>query len=475
LLLFLLLLSHASTTSAQVVRGVFVPAGNMSVARSFHTATLLFSGQVLITGGTNPTVGGSALATAELFDPETDTFTSVGDMMTPRAYHTATLLPDGRVLITGGGWPALGTAELYDPKTRTFTRIGDMVAPESWHAATLLDNGKVLIAGLTPQLFDPATGTFTATGEYAPTSRNPYGEFGLQGPTTLLANSKVLIAGEPSTQIYDPVTGTFTLGDKMTIGRGPRGVGQPPWYISGRPATLLTSGKVLLTGGEQEDWGNFADAELYDPATGKFTSTHNMSTKRSEHTATLLRDGTVLLAGGAFGAASIASVELYDPASDSFWATANMTVARSFHTATLLMDGRVLLTGGITMDEWGAGYGNINSANTEVYIPAVLMPAPVVEGVRPDRLLVPAGSSYSVDVSGSNLTPDMFFDVRFISPESNESVVVLNWQKGLTASHEAAAGIATGSWNITGVRAHEIETDHTGNFFPASSTITVSP
>jgi hypothetical protein len=473
LLLLLLLLSYASTNSAQVVRGVFIPIGNMNAARSFHTATLLFSGQVLITGGTDPTrPAGPAVATAELFDPENDTFTPVGDMTTPRANHTATLLPDGRVLITGGGWPALGTAELYDPKTRTFTRTGDMVAPESWHAATLLDNGKVLIAGLTPQLFDPATGTFTATGEYAPTPRNPYGEFGMQGPTTVLANSKVLIAGEPSTQIYDPATETFSLGDTMTIGRG-RGVGQP-WYISGRPATLLRSGKVLLTGGEQEG-GNFADAELYDSATGKFTSTHNMSRQRSDHTATLLRDGTVLLAGGAFGAAAIASAELYDPASDNFWATANMTVSRSYHTATLLMDGRVLLTGGITMDEWGAGYGNTNSASTEVYIPSVLMPAPVVEAVRPDRLLIPAGSSYSVDVSGSNLTPDMFFDVRFISPESNESVVVLNWQKGLTASHEAAAGIATGSWKITGVRAHEIETDHTGNFNPVSSTITVSP
>ena len=346
-----------------------------------------------------------------------------------------------------------------------------MAAPESWHAATLLDNGKVLIAGLTPQLFDPATGTFTATGEYAPTPRNPYGEFGIEGPTTLLANSKVLIDGEPSTQIYDPATGTFSLGDTMTIGRGPRGVGQP-WYISGRPATLLRSGKVLLTGGEQEDFGYFADAELYDPATGKFTSTHNMSRKRSDHTATLLRDGTVLLAGG-WAPGAIASAELYDPASDTFWATANMTSARSYHTATLLVDGRVLLTGGITMDEWGAGYGNTNSARAEVYIPSVLMPTPVVETVQFDRLFVPEGSSYSVDVSGSNLTPNMFFDVRFISPESNESVVVLNWQKGLTESHQVTAGIATGSWKITGVRAHEIEADHTGNFLPVSSTITV--
>jgi Galactose oxidase, central domain len=441
----------------------------MNRARQYHTATLLFSGEVLITGGGDPT-GPGIFATAELFDPATDTFTAVGDMTTPRKGHTATLLPDGRVLIAGGfDSAALGTAELYDPKTRTFTRTEDMVA--SGGAATLLDDGKVLIAGLRPQLFDPATGTFTATLEYAPTPRNLYGEFGILGPATLLPNGKVLIAGEPSTQIYDPVTGTFSLGGTMATGRGPGGVGQPPWYIEGRTATLLGSGMVLLTGGEFEDGGVFADADLYNPATGKFTSIHNMSRTRSHHTATLLRDGTVLLAGGFSNSLwAIDTNELYDSASDNFWPTANLTFGRSFHTATLLMDGRVLLAGGFT------GYpDNAHSASGEVYIPSLLIPTPVVETVRFDPLVVPAGSSYSVDVSGFNLTPDMFFDVRFISPKSNESVVVLNWQKGLTASHEMTAEIAMGNWKITGVRAHQIETDHTGSFFPVSATISVSP
>src|SRR5215813_6195853 len=99
----------------------------------------------------------------------------------------------------------------------------------------------------------------------------------------------------------------------------------------------------------------------------------------------------------------------------------------------------------------------------------------VVGEVRFDRLVVPAGSSYSVDLSGSNLAPEMFFDVRFTSPQSNESAVALNWQKGLVANHEVSADIASGSWKITGLRAHKIETDHTGIFFPVSATIIVSP
>ena len=90
-------------------------------------------------------------------------------------------------------------------------------------------------------------------------------------------------------------------------------------------------------------------------------------------------------------------------------------------------------------------------------------------------MVVPAGSSFSVDLSGSNLTPEMFFDVRFTTPESNESVVALNWQNGLAENHEVPAGPAPGSWTITGVRAHKIETDHTGIFFPVSATLTVSP
>src|SRR6516162_6732702 len=113
-------------------------------------------------------------------------------------------------------------------------------------------------------------------------------------------------------------------------------------------------------------------------------------------------------------------------------------------------------------------------ASAELYTPSILVPIPVVNAVRFDRMVVPAGSSYSVALSGSNLAPDMFFDVRFTSPERNRSAVVWNWQKGLVENHEVPVGLSPGSWTITSVRAHEIETDHTGIFFPVSATITVS-
>jgi hypothetical protein len=127
------------------------------------------------------------------------------------------------------------------------------------------------------------------------------------------------------------------------------------------------------------------------------------------------------------------------------------------------MDGRVLVAGG-----W------LTSASAELYVPSALLPAQVVTDFRFDRASVVAGSSYSANVSGSHLTQQTFFDVRFTAPGSNDFAVALNWQRGLSLSHDVPVGLASGSWTINGVRAHEIETDHTGNFFPVTAAITVT-
>src|SRR5215831_17502534 len=181
-LLLLLLLNHTRAAAAQA-SGTFIPSGTLATPRaSGHTPTLLLNGKVLIAGGVNDCC--HSLASAELFDPESGTFTPTGNMTTGRAGHSATLLPDGRVLIAGGGaGGSLATAELYDPSTGIFTPTGNMVTGQAVHNATLLNNGKVLITGgiieLTsdwpivarPELYDSATGTFSPTGDYA--DRNP--------------------------------------------------------------------------------------------------------------------------------------------------------------------------------------------------------------------------------------------------------------------------------------------------------------
>src|SRR5262245_12765708 len=158
-----------------------------------------------------------------------------------------------------------------------------------------------------------------------------------------------------------------------------------------------------------------------------------------------------------------------------------MATGRELHTATLLNNGTVLITGG---DQYwptalggGGGRDPVGAilASAEIYAPAVLVPLSIVTDLRFDRTSVVVGSSFSANFSGSNLTPQTFFDVRFTSPGSNNSDIVLNWQRGLEVSHDVAAGTVAGSETIIGVRAHEIESDHTGNLVPVSATLTVSP
>jgi Kelch motif/Galactose oxidase, central domain len=329
----------------------FQATGHMGTERAAHTATLLTDGKVLITGGFNST---NNLETAEVFDPATGSFTPTGTMTTARNLHTATLLDhgppatNGKVLITGGSigfLSDLATAELFDPATGTFTSTGAMSEVRSEHTATLLADGKVLLAGGSAdnvaELFDPAAGTFTPT-----TGKLIVG--GRWGCTaTLLNDGTVLIAGGRDAEdvfdglplndaeIFNPVTGTFTATGAMTE------------FRYDHTATLLKNGQVLMTGGFNGQ--PVQDAELFDPTTGSFTRTGSTGTVRAQHTAILLNDGTVLVAGGFTyftPDGSFSSAEVFDPTTNKFTPTGPMGVARFSHTATLLNNGLVLVTGG---------------------------------------------------------------------------------------------------------------------------------
>jgi hypothetical protein len=164
--------------------------------------------------------------------------------------------------------------------------------------------------------------------------------------------------------------------------------------------------------------------------------------------------------------------EIYDAAGDRSSITGSMIAGRYFHSTTLLNDGRVLIAGGLDSRCCSEG---LALASAELYVPSVLVPVPVVTHLRFDRVSVATGSSYSVNFSGPSLTAETFFDVRFTAPGSSDSVVVLNWQTGLAANHSVPAGTSSGVWSINSVRAHKIESDHSGNFVPVAGMITVSP
>ena len=343
----------------------FTPTtGSMSIGRSGHSATLLLTGKVLVAGGG----GGGPDATAEVYDPATQTFAATsGNMTEVRSGHTATLLTNkalanyGKVLIVGS---ADSTAELYDPVSSTFAATGSLHHARTAPTATLLSSGKVLIvggntSGLVAELYDPASGNFSDTGS---TTILRAGH-----TATPLLNGQVLIAGggTASAEVYDPATGHFsaTAGD-MTEAR------------TGHTATLLgaadgaQNGYVLII-------GTYRLADLYDPSTRTFKRVGSLvgptgfspgftpplpgRPSVAGHTASLRKDGTVLAVGGdslracftfppprgfRSGLVSNSNAALFAPESDGFTVTGLLTTPRDTHTSTVLQDGTVLIVGG---------------------------------------------------------------------------------------------------------------------------------
>ena len=298
------------------------------------------------------------------------TFTTTGAMTTPRYNLRPVLLPNGKVLVDGSAdnsGLAYSTAELYDPSSGTWALTGAMATRRFVDTATLLTNGLVLIAGgwtgsgrlASAELYNPATGTWSLTASMG-TPRVGH-------TATLLPNGKVLVAGgdgggptPPYTldtaELYDPVTATWTT------------TGQMPNRHYMHTATLLQNGKVLVAGGESGT-NALSTAELYDPNRGSWTPVGPMTIARDYHTASLLPDGQVLVAGGHTGSVAtypfgcVSSAELYNPETGTWTATSPMRTGRTQHTATLLPNGTVLVASGQT----GSNYTPIITA--ELYIP----------------------------------------------------------------------------------------------------------
>ncbi|WAM23992.1 Ig-like domain-containing protein [Myxococcus sp. NMCA1] len=322
-----------------------VDTGSMSVTRYAFSTTLLTNGKVLVVGGS----GDATLASAEIYDPGTGTFSAAASMPNSRRSHRAVRLGDGQVLIIGGmgsissDYPTL--VRRYDPATNTWSTAGSLTTGRTSHTVTLLADGRVLATGgsasnysglASCELFNPATGTWTSA---APLSVARVGH-----SATLLPSGKVLVVGgnaAASAELYDPATNTWSATSAPLRAR------------RFHEAFLLQDGRVLVAAGE--DPGTFelpTSTEIYDPATGSWTPAGALSQARKQQAGVLLSSGKALLFGG-YASNYLDSIERFDPATGTWSTVSPLLRPRGNHGTALLSGDKVLLVGGLSTSPMG--------------------------------------------------------------------------------------------------------------------------
>ena len=352
-----------SLPSPQEITGAWVSVGSLTDGRHDHSATLLQDGRILIVGGLQERVVGSmGLASAETYDPATGTWDATGSLNIGRTDHTATLLLDGRVLVTGGmdgySGSTLASAEVYDPVSGIWSLVAPLSVPRRGHTATRLADGRVLVAGgrystfgpdvhASVEIYDPVTASWGSTGLLT-TPREGHS-------ATLLPDGRVIVVNGyylgwlASAEVYDVATETWEQIPNPIFCHG-----------VAHTATLMSDGNVLVVGGACGSGtdGIRAEAEVYDPIAATWSIVGALPKPREAHTATKLPDGLVLVVGGDNGdLPRYDSALIYEPSRGVWIPTQSLVTGRRNHTATLLADGTVLVVGG-----WGNDSTSLASA-----------------------------------------------------------------------------------------------------------------
>src|SRR4051812_45932640 len=382
----------ATGVSPRATTPAFKSTGSMHVARAGHQATLLRDGRVIVTGGHDRS--GNAVAAPEIFDPPTAAWALAGANIIARLDHTATRLSDGRVLVAGG-LPSLSSCEptpigeVYDATTQQWSPTRNLpVSPGAGATAVALASGRLLLTGGTicgrssnaAMLYDPSGNTWSAA---APMRASRAFHSAL-----LLADGRALVVGgganeSVNAEIYDPAQATWTTVDNGAAPRAASCGGYVQTFL-----TVLTNALVLAAGGITGDCATGAapvsSAEVFDLATARWSSAGHVEFRRALTSPTLLPDGRVLLAGGYTDRGVVAASELFDPATGAWEVNGRLQTARAGHTATRLTNGTVLIAGGSNSDG--------RTATAEIYLPEISYAASAM--AWPRGFSGPTGTSF---------------------------------------------------------------------------------
>ncbi len=427
------------------------PTGSLEQPRHRHSAALLPDGKLLVVGGYQVFDGHGPVGATEVYDPSPRTWSSAGWLMRPRESHTTTLLPGGQVLVVGGNggndeqvfFPE-AMVEVYAPAPGAWTSTDSLAQGRKSHTATLMPDGKVLVVGgsdldgkvfATVELYDPAL----ATRGWSPAPSLKHARGG--HTATLLTGGKVLVVGGygqeamlASAELYDPATRTWSSAGALEHAR------------SGHTATLLPDGRVLVLGGSNSKIFNpISSAELYDPVTGAWSPARRMIRAHLNHTASLLADGRVLVVGGEDGThAALTFTEVYDPETGAWSPAGTLTTPHSNHTATLLPGGKIFVAPASEVYDPATGvWSSVGSPDFRNSPTATLLPG--------GKVLVVGGSDVSTgaELSSAALYTDTTADERWRPFITGVSPTELEHGTALTVTGERFQGGSEASGGMT--------------------------
>jgi uncharacterized protein YjdB/N-acetylneuraminic acid mutarotase len=472
--------------TASLIVSSTMSSASLGTSRYLHSATILDTGKILVAGGINCPSAGSCtyLGSAEIYDPVGNIFTATGAMAQPRSAPVV-LLNNGNVLIAGGyqcntsgNCSSLSSAEIYSPASGTFSGAGNMTTSRSDQTMTLLSDGTVLIAGgqncttatscialNSAEIYNPATGTFTATSTGMSAPR--YG-----ANAVMLSSGVVLIVGGFDGTNLPAAAETYNPTYKQFMGSGPN-LNTPRFDAS---ANLLNNGKVLIAGGSTCSLPGCptASAEIYDPVANTFSVVGNMNVARFKHSATLLTNGQVVIAGGFSSCnsscTSEASTELFDPVAGTFSSGQSVPNAVAGQTGTLTGNGDVLLIGGIN--------SGVTVAGDQWYQPTTLTPSGLFSiSVAPANLFLQPGQTQQLTATGTFNDGSTQTLQSVIWTSSNPSAALVSNSSGsfglINAQATGSATITATTGNIGGSMSLNVASITSLTVTPANPSVAV--